>query len=387
MKKTKIQWCHSSVNPVMGCDGCELWPGKGKIVVELATAILASGGAKPLRNIQKVVSDLISDWETSQIYTNRVLIAEKLSRNFGLGKSACIGLVDIIRRACKCYAGLLGTMRSWHEGHASQFEKPQLFAGRTAEAARWKSPGPDELKAKPWLHGTPRMIFISDMGDALSDIVRFEYLKQEIIEVVDSDAGRSHIWLWLTKRPARMAEFGQWLLAEGISWPDNLVAMTTVTSPASANRVAELRQVPSRFKGLSCEPVFAELHLDLTGIDWVIMGGGSDTLAESFQVEWALSLREQCHQANAAFFLKQLGRNALFKGQPLNLVDEHGGDWTEWAAEWKTRAVPEAFRTSGTFMPSKNGVLFLKTSLQTQRASVDCRLDFTRPPTHGRTAP
>ena len=79
MKKTKIQWCHSSVNPVMGCDGCELWPGKGKIVVELATAILASGGAQPLRNIQKAVSDLISDWETSQIYTNRVLIAEKLA--------------------------------------------------------------------------------------------------------------------------------------------------------------------------------------------------------------------------------------------------------------------------------------------------------------------
>ena len=23
--RTKIQWCDSTVNPTMGCDGCELW--------------------------------------------------------------------------------------------------------------------------------------------------------------------------------------------------------------------------------------------------------------------------------------------------------------------------------------------------------------------------
>jgi len=24
-KKTTIQWCDSTINPTMGCDGCELW--------------------------------------------------------------------------------------------------------------------------------------------------------------------------------------------------------------------------------------------------------------------------------------------------------------------------------------------------------------------------
>ena len=24
--KTNIQWCHSTVNPIMGCGGCELFP-------------------------------------------------------------------------------------------------------------------------------------------------------------------------------------------------------------------------------------------------------------------------------------------------------------------------------------------------------------------------
>jgi protein gp37 len=55
------------------------------------------------------------------------------------------------------------------------------------------------------------------------------------------------------------AEFGRCLNPQGISGPDNLVAMTTVTSPARAGRIAELRKVPSRFKGLSCEPLFAPL--------------------------------------------------------------------------------------------------------------------------------
>ena len=357
MKKTTIQWCHSTVNPVMGCDGCELWPGKEKIVADLATAIIASGGARSVTNIQKSISKLIGDLETSQIYTNRVQLAEELGTTFRLGKASRAGLVDVIRRSCKCYAGLLGTLRGWHKGHADQFEKPELFPGRMAEAARWKSPAPDELNAKPWLRGAPRMIFISDMGDALSGNVSFEYLKKEITDVVDSDGGRRHIWLWLSKRPARMAEFGQWLLLQGILWPDNLVAMTTITSPATANRIAELRQVPSKFKALSCEPVFAELDLDLADIDWVIMGGGSDTLAEPFNVEWALSLREQCRKADAAFFLKQLGRNAMFDDRALNMVDEHGGDWSEWSADWRTREIPKPFQNQVMFTKPQSGTL------------------------------
>jgi protein gp37 len=51
-----------------------------------------------------------------------------------------------------------------------------------------------------------------------------------------------------------MANFGDWLADKGIGWPDNLVAMTTVTSAKVVQRVDSLRKVPSKFKGLSCEP-------------------------------------------------------------------------------------------------------------------------------------
>ena len=264
MKNTKIQWCHSTVNPVMGCDGCELWPGTGKIVSELTLVIIANTIALPMTEVQKTISSIVGNRETSEIYSDRVQIADRLAAHFHLAQPARHELVDAIRKACKCYAGLLGTIRAGQaKGHADKFEEPMIFPGRMAEAARWGTPSPEERAAKPWLAGVPRMIFISDMGDALSGAIPFEYLQSEIIDVVDSDAGRRHLWLWLTKRPDRMADFGNGLSQAGIPWPDNLVAMTSVTSPTTAARIDELRRVPSRFKGLSCEPAFAELTPEL----------------------------------------------------------------------------------------------------------------------------
>jgi len=254
-------------------------------------------------------------------------------------------ITDVVRRELKCYAGLTGTNRAGNKGYADNFDEPKMFPGRVAEAAAWKTPTAKEVADKPWLVGLLRLIFISDMGDALSKSIPFVYLLQEIIENVTSVAGRRHLWLWLTKRPGRMAEFAQWLASRGIAWPENLVAMTTVTAQSKASRIAALRKVPSKFNGLSIEPQFEPLKLDLTGIDWVIVGGGSDVLAEPFQVEWALDLQQQAKAAGAAFFLKQLGKNPFYQGKPLNLNDKHGGDWNEWPEAWRVREFPAGFRT------------------------------------------
>ena len=40
MKNTKIQWCHSTINPRMGCDGCELWKPAAAIVAILLTTLM-----------------------------------------------------------------------------------------------------------------------------------------------------------------------------------------------------------------------------------------------------------------------------------------------------------------------------------------------------------
>jgi len=253
-------------------------------------------------------------------------------------------VLSAIRCKAKCYAGLLGTMRAGHPGYADQFEVAKLFPGRVADAARWGWPTDKETEVKPWLAGLPRLIFLSDMGDALSANVPFDYLKTEVIDNTNTEKGRRHVWLWLTKRPSRMAEFGVWLNRQGVAWPDNLMAMTTVTSQSKSSRLEALRQVPARLKGLSLEPLFEPLDLNPAGIDWLIVGGGSDVLAEPFHMEWALELRDRCRAAGTAFFLKQLGRNVWFSNRPCALGDEHGGDWSEWPEAWRLRQMPQAFR-------------------------------------------
>lgn len=359
MKNTLIHWCHSTINPAMGCDGCELWPRNNTIITDLAqficTGTTTTSYQPKLPTIRKTVVAVVGGRATSAIYEDRITIADQLAQKLSLAKPVRDGLVDVIRRACKCYAGLLGTMRAAHKGHADQFEQPKLFPGRMADAAQWGPPTPQERAAKLWLRNAPRMIFISDMGDALSKDIPFDYLKTEIIDNVVSPAGSRHLWLWLTKRPTRMVDFGRWLNQQDIAWPDNLVAMTTVTSPRTAGRVDELRKVPSKFKGLSCEPVFSNLNLNLAGIDWVIMGGGSDVLAAPFHVEWALLMHQQCQRADVAFFLKQLGKNALFQNAPLNLADPHGGDWSQWPEAWRIREIPKGFLPGGQNPGIQNG--------------------------------
>ena len=348
----------------MGCAGCELWPSKSKLLRELAEVICSTSPPPAAEAVKTVLESITADWEnTSQIHFNRVAITSRLASHFALPPSVRNQLEEVIRVACKCYAGLLGAARPGHPGYANRFEIPKLFPGRMAMASRWAPVSQREVEAKPWLQGLPRMIFISDMGDALSGSVPFLFLKNEIIDAVTSDSGRRHLWLWLSKRPARMAEFGRWLLAQGVAWPENLVAMTTVTSQDTAGRVQELRSVPSRFKGLSCEPMFSELTLDLTGIDWAIAGGGSDIYAEPFHVEWALKLRDACRNAGSAFFFKQLGRNPVFNGNPLKLINQHGGDWNEWPeANWMVREIPQGFRA---ISATNNGRLRCVTLCQT----------------------
>lgn len=267
-------------------------------------------------------------------------------------KALARAIADLFR----CYAGILHMRhgcddgkpdKNTNKGYAEKFENPKLFPGRMAEAARWAdlsgTPRPD----KPWLDGLPRLIFVSDMGDALSRDVPFEYLHQEIIENAASANGRRHVWLWLTKRPNRMAEFSDWLESRGVAWPDNLVAMTSVTSKKTTGRIDQLRRVKCRYRGLSIEPLWEQVSPDLSEIDWVIVGGESGGGALAFDLAWARSLRDRCQENDVAFFVKQLGANPVENGLPISLTDAHGGDWSDWPEDLRVREFPTEWARLG----------------------------------------
>jgi protein gp37 len=200
------------------------------------------------------------------------------------------------------------------------------------------------VPGKPWLDGMPRTIFVSDMGDALSQDVPFEYLVDEVIRVASSDRGRRHLWLWLTKLPRRMAEFAGWLTDRGIGWPENLWAGTSLTSRKVLGRVEDLLEVPARVRFLSVEPQWQEIGPDLPGgIGWVIQGGESRQRGREchpFDLAWARSLRDQCQATRVPYFLKQLGSHVIEHGNRIRFLHDHAGDWSEWPADLRVRQMP-----------------------------------------------
>jgi len=358
MKDTKIQWCDDSVNPVMGCDGCELWPTIPQIrkaVDQSVRQLLPDIGST---NIAAALDrHLTARLLPSEAYKERTTIVRTILQDLLNGVAKNRVRRDIERAITSnyhCYAGIQTNMRGGHNaGYPEMFERPELFPGRMAEAAsardltdtaRVAKVVKDKVRpAKPWLDGMPRLIFVSDMGDALSSCIPFDYLKREIIDVVSSPKGTRHIWLWVTKRPARMAEFASWLEEHGAYWPGNLVPMTSVTNQATAGRIGQLRKMPSRLRGLSVEPLLEPVSLDLRGIHWVVLGGESGSYARPFDLAWARDLRDQCRRARVPFFMKQLGARPIDQGMPLKLKDRHGGDWAEWPDDLRIRELPAGF--------------------------------------------
>lgn len=80
---------------------------------------------------------------------------------------------------------------------------------------------------------------------------------------------------------------------------------------------------------LSLEPLLGPLPgLDLTGIDWAIVGGESGPKARPLDEAWVTDLRDQCQQAKVSFFFKQWGgRNKKAAGRLLD-----GRTWDEMPA-------------------------------------------------------
>lgn len=367
-KITDIQWADTTVNPIMGCGGCELFPSPGKVLEAIDQSVAEVGSRINSRAIYK---ELINNAHrqirnpkpghknavnTTNIWHLRRLFLERLKRDHS--EEAESAAEKSITQSITCYAAtlhmnkgqnLLNPDYDGHIGHAPIFESVTQFEGRAMnDAAKLTDllgcANPKTL----WKARLPRMIFVSDMGDALSAKRDFPFLKSDLMPAIQSPEGQLHLWLWLTKRPERMAEFAD----EIGGFPPNVCAMTTLTGPDknSLKRLADLKQVKAHIRGLSIEPLWDRIppsKLNLKGIDWVILGGESGSgfeLTRPFALEWAEELRDHCRKHGVAFFLKQLGRNPTRNGQVIRLKDSHGGEWDEWLDEdLKIREFPKAF--------------------------------------------
>lgn len=182
-------------------------------------------------------------------------------------------------------------------------------------------PWPEALE-EPFKWRQPSLVFVNSMSD-LFGLTDFDYLYKVFTVMYTSH----HTYQVLTKRSFTLNR-----IAPSLPWSNNIWMGVSVEDQFNAYRVQHLAAVRAAgVRFLSVEPMLGPLILDLTNINWVIVGGESGPGARPFNLDWARSLRDQCLAANVPFFLKQLGGVQNKKGGNEALLD--GQLWHQWPVE------------------------------------------------------
>jgi protein gp37 len=186
---------------------------------------------------------------------------------------------------------------------------------------------PDEL-SKPLRWRKPKRIFVNSMSDLFHEEVPRDYIHQ-VMQVIERCP--QHTFQVLTKRPKRMRDEMRWLYI--CEWCEGTRRLTTARNgingvcPACEEGPAEplpnlwlgvsienrqfvhradlLRETPAAVRFISAEPLLGPLvagpshvhegnELDLTGIDWLIVGGESGPKHRSMREDWVCDLRDAC---------------------------------------------------------------------------------------------
>jgi len=147
---------------------------------------------------------------------------------------------------------------------------------------------------------TPHTIFVCSMSDLFHESVTFDFIDR-VFETIRQT--KQHRYQVLTKRAARMAEY-----FSKTAVPDNVWLGVTVEAVSEKHRIEALRKLHASIRFLSCEPLLESLgKLNLSGIDWIIVGGESGTQARPMKPEWVREILKQANEQNVSFFFKQWG--------------------------------------------------------------------------------
>lgn len=163
---------------------------------------------------------------------------------------------------------------------------------------------PEKL-ADPLHWKNPRRIFVNSMSDLFHEDVPEDYILS-VCRVMQ--AANWHTYQVLTKRSERQRD----LLGGRLRFASELAQVWWGVSVENKKhglpRIEHLRSAPAKIRFLSIEPLLEDLgEVNLSGIDWVIVGGESGPGARPMDPDWVRSLRDQCEKARVSFFFKQWG--------------------------------------------------------------------------------
>lgn len=161
-----------------------------------------------------------------------------------------------------------------------------------------------ERLTQPLRWQRPQRVFVNSM----SDLFHKEIPRKFIDAVFDTmEAAHWHTFQVLTKRSSLMARYLSFRYGSGLA-PIHMWIGVSVEDAKNAVRLKHLRAAHASAKFVSFEPLLGPVgKIELTGIDWAIVGGESGPHSRPMAEEWALEIQDQCRLANVAFFFKQWG--------------------------------------------------------------------------------
>jgi protein gp37 len=192
-----------------------------------------------------------------------------------------------------------------------------------------------ELTLQPQMLDLPlrwkrsKRIFVNSMSDMFHADVPVQFI-QEAFDVMRR--AHWHQYQILTKRSERLVE-----LDSQLNWQPQIWMGVSVENARFQHRIDHLRDTRAHVKFLSLEPLLGPLpQLDLTEIDWVIVGGESGPRARPMDPAWVLEIRDQCQVAGVAFFFKQWG--GVFKSRTGRELE--GRTWNQMPREARPSGTP-----------------------------------------------
>ena len=169
----------------------------------------------------------------------------------------------------------------------------------------------------PFTWKKPKVVFVNSMSDLFHPNIPVEFIKS-VFAVMNKTP--QHIYQVLTKRSERLLE-----LSKELNWTSNIWMGVSVESDNFTYRIVELAKTKAKVKFLSIEPLIAPVKkLNLTKIDWVIVGGESGNKARPIKKKWIDLIKTECDKKGVAFFFKQWGKSK-FNTNPNDptIISEH----------------------------------------------------------------
>ncbi|MEN6439444.1 MAG: phage Gp37/Gp68 family protein [Syntrophobacter sp.] len=183
-----------------------------------------------------------------------------------------------------------------------------------------------ERLSQPLSRRKPTTYFVNSMSDLFHEEIDDSFL-EKVFDIIAQTP--HHIYQVLTKRADRMARFFCDTVPPKNAW----LGVSVENIKHGLPRIHYLRKTKAAVKFLSIEPLLEDLgQIDLSGIQWVIVGGESGASARRMEASWVENVKDQCLQSEIPFFFKQWGtwgadgakRSKVRNGRLLS-----GREWNE----------------------------------------------------------